>query len=210
MMDIDISRIKGLIFDLDGTLADTMPLHLEAWNEVGEKYGLSLSHEEHIKFAGMSTEDIVNIQADKQGVSADAKAFSEQKDKVFLEEKLDDVKPIPVVPDFLYSLHNKFPMAVGTGSQRITAEKIIDNLNVNKYIEGLVTADDVENHKPAPDTFLSCAEIIDIAPENCLVFEDGELGMQSAKTGGMQAINITKTSDKKLRDLLTSLENLKK
>lgn len=205
-MNIDTSKIKGLIFDMDGTLADTMPLHLEVWNEVGAKYGLSLSHDEHLKLAGMPTEHIVSMLAKEKGLNIDAKEFTKQKEHLFLNEKLANVQPIPIVADFVYSLQGKFPMAVGTGSQRGTAEKVIHYLKMENYINALVSADDVENHKPAPDTFLACAEKIGIAPENCLVFEDANLGMQSARNGGMQAINITETPKETMLSLLEELK----
>lgn len=207
-MNIDIAKIKGLIFDLDGTLADTMPLHLEAWNEIGEKHGLFLSHEDHLKYAGMPTKMITEKLAKEKGIEVDSDEFTRQKETLFTTQKLQKVQPIKAVLAFLHNLDGKLPMAIGTGSNRATALKVVTTLQVADYVKAVVTAEDVTNHKPAPDTFLMCAEKIGIAPENCLVFEDANLGMQAALTGGMQAINITEESDDFLAALLKELEQL--
>lgn len=207
-LNLDVSKIKGLIFDLDGTLADTMPLHLEAWNEVGKPYGLQLSQEDHLRYAGMPTLHITELLAKQNGISLDARKFVEAKEILFSEVKLPQVKPIAPVAAFLYELQEKMPMAIGTGSTMDIATKLVQFLDVAKYVKTIVSADDVEKHKPAPDTFLACAERIGISPENCLVFEDAQLGMEAAKAGGMQAINIMETSDEDMAGLLVHLKKV--
>ncbi len=205
-MNLDRTKIRGFIFDLDGTLADTMPLHLQAWNEIGKQYNLSLSHEEHLRYAGMPTQKIVEMQAEKQGLKVDSGEFMKQKESFFVKELLPKVTPMATVFPFLKDLHGQYPSAIGTGSNFKTASKVVDYLQVEEYIKGLVTADDVENHKPFPDTFLACAEKIGIAPEHCLVFEDAGLGMQAAKNAGMQAINITEETDADMLELFEYLQ----
>lgn len=206
-MNLELKKIKGFIFDLDGTLADTMPLHLEAWNELGNPLGLELSHEDHLRYAGMPTVAIAKKLAKERNIPLNAAEFVAKKEILFTKHKLPQVKIMQSVAPFLYDLQGKIPMAVGTGSTRETAQKVIDYLKVETYIKALVSADDVANHKPAPDTFLACAEQIKVAPENCLVFEDANLGMQAAKAGGMQAVNITEHSNEAMAKLLAELKN---
>ncbi len=158
MKNLDIKKIKGFIFDLDGTLADTMPLHLQAWQKIGEQYDLLLSHQEHLNYAGMPTEKIVAMLARQKGINIDAIKFTRQKEAFFVNKLLPKVKPMPTVIPFLKDLNKEYPSAVGTGSNRKTATQVISYLGIEKYIKGLITADDVENHKPAPDTFLACAK----------------------------------------------------
>ncbi len=157
-MNLDIATIKGLIFDLDGTLADTMPLHFDAWNDLGKPIGMELSRAQHLELAGMPTIEIAKKLAKERKIDLDATAFVAKKEKMFTEVKLPQVKPISSIVAFLYELHGKVPMAIGTGSTLETAREILSYLKVEPYIEALVTADEIVNHKPAPDTFLTCAE----------------------------------------------------
>ncbi len=203
---MDTKQIKGLIFDLDGTLADTMPLHFDAWNDLGKPIGMELSHEQHLELAGMPTIEIAKKLAKERNIELDAAAFVAKKEKMFMEAKLPQVQPIASVVAFLYELHGKMPMAIGTGSTLETAEKVLSYLKITPYVQALVTADEVANHKPAPDTFLTCAEKLGIAPESCLVFEDANLGMEAAKNAGMQAVNILEETDETMNDLLNELK----
>ncbi len=205
-MNLDTKRIKGLIFDLDGTLADTMPLHFDAWNDLGKPIGMELSHEQHLELAGMPTIAIARKLAEERNIELDAAKFVAKKEEMFTKVKLPQVQPIASVVSFLYELHHKMPMAIGTGSTLETAREILSYLKVESYIQALVTADEIANHKPAPDTFLACAKKIGIAPENCLVFEDANLGMEAARKAGMQAVNILEETDEAMADLLNKLK----
>lgn len=206
MKNLDISKIKGLIFDLDGTLADTMSLHLEAFNQEAKKTGIVLTPENHQRYAGMPTLTTVELLAKEQGLDIDAVAFTEEKERIFLEEKLPNVKPVEGVMAFVTELKGKYPVAVGTGGTRYIANKTLQYIGMEEYQSLMITADDVQNHKPAPDTFVRAAELINIAPENCLVFEDAVLGIEAAYAGNMQAINILNYSKEELSVLLKKLQ----
>lgn len=206
MKNLDISKIKGLIFDLDGTLADTMPLHLEAFNQEAKKIGLVLTQENHQRYAGMPTLTTVELLAKEQNIDIDAVAFTNKKEHIFLEEKLPTVKPIAEVMAFVTELKGKYPVAVGTGGTRDIANKTLQYIGMEAYQSLTITADDVQNHKPAPDTFIEAAKLIDIAPENCLVFEDAVLGIEAANAANMQAINILNHTKEELEELLKKLQ----
>lgn len=204
---LDTHKIKGLIFDLDGTLADTMSLHLEAWNEVGSKYGLALSAQDNQDTAGMPTVEIVKLFNKKRNLSINPVQFMEEKENCFINNKLPNIKPIAAVAQFVYDLHGNYPMAIGTGSNKELADKVLNTLSMTKYFKSVATADDVQNHKPAPDTFLKAAKDMGIAPENCVVFEDSKLGIKAALDGGMQAVDILETTDEELLSLLKELKS---
>lgn len=189
-MKLDIDKnAKGLIFDMDGTLADTMPLHFEAWKITAEEHGFNYSEDHFYKTAGMPTWKIVQVINENLGLNIDPEIFSKRKEQVFLE-LLTDVNPIGPVVDLVYKYHNKLPMSIGTGGKRGIALLTVKMIGLDKYLDIIVAADDVKNHKPAPDTFLECARLMGVGPAMCQVFEDGEMGLKAADAAGMIATDI--------------------
>ncbi|MEA1896196.1 MAG: beta-phosphoglucomutase family hydrolase [Bacteroidota bacterium] len=184
--------IEGLIFDLDGTLADNMPLHFQAWSNACSSYDLPCVLEEMLKYAGLSTYKIALEVFKKYKGNHNPKLAKELAEKKISEyDKLHDLtKPFPEVVNIVYKYYNKLPMAVGTGGIRAAAKKTLELLDLTKYFVAVVAAEDVENHKPEPDTFLKCAEFMKVDPANCLVFEDGDRGVEAAKRAGMQVVDI--------------------
>ncbi len=183
---------RGLIFDLDGTLADTMGLHVSAWEIAGRHFGVDIDGSEIYKLAGIPTQPIVEIFNERYGWSLDPVAFEEKKDEAYLQVKEDagQIKPVQRVLDIAHAHRDVLPMAVGTGSIREDAEMALSDMGITSWFRGLVTADDVERPKPDPETFVRCAEIIDIDPQYCQVFEDGPKGIEAALSAGMVALNI--------------------
>lgn len=184
--------IDGLIFDLDGTLADNMPLHFQAWHTACSSFDLPCIHEEMMKYAGLSTYKIAREVFKKYKGNHDPKLARELAEKKISEyDKIhDSTKPIQEIVNIVYQYFNKLPMAVGTGGIRAAAIKTIELLDLTKYFVAVVAAEDVENHKPEPDTFLKCAELMNVDPAKCLVFEDGDRGVEAARRAGMQVIDI--------------------
>lgn len=181
---------KAFIFDLDGTLADTMPLHFDAWVKAAKIMNLEFSLDFLKSCAGMPSSKIINLLNEKNNRTIDPQKFSDMKEEFFTKE-MHKVKEISAVTDLVYKYHGKIPMAVGTGGKRDIASETMQFLGLDKYIPILVSADDVENHKPEPDTFLKCAQLMGISPENCQVFEDAVLGFQAAKAAGMKVTDVT-------------------
>lgn len=189
-MNITINAdIKALIFDVDGTLADSMPVHLESWKEVGEAYGFYYTREDLERYAGMSGQEIVGVISDKFGLQLDPDKIVEEKEAAFLKN-LDQVKPIHPVVRLLEDYQGRLPLAAGTGGFRRVATQILDSIGVLDKIDTLVAADDVKKHKPHPDTFLMCAELLGVPPQYCMVFEDAELGFQAARNAGMHVVDV--------------------
>ncbi|MFA9372458.1 MAG: HAD family hydrolase [Labilibaculum antarcticum] len=191
MKTIDIfPTTKAFIFDLDGTLADTMPLHYDAWVKTAEIMNLEFSLDFLKSCAGMPSSKIIDLLNEKNNRTIDPQKFSDMKEEFFAKE-MHKIKEITAVTDLVYKYHGKIPMAVGTGGKRNIAAETLQILGLDKYIPILVSADDVENHKPEPETFLKCAELMGIRPENCQVFEDATLGFQAAKAAGMKVTDVT-------------------
>ena len=182
-------RAKALIFDLDGTLVDSMPLHYEAWKDVCAIKGLSFSEEEFYSLAGVPTDRISEILNERHGTDFEPKAVSNLKEETYLK-KIDKLQPIKPVFELAKKYHGKLPMAIGTGSPGRHSWEAVRTLGLDKYFDILVSKNDVKEGKPNPETFLKCAKAMDISPEYCQVFEDGDPGLQAAKTAGMIATDI--------------------
>jgi len=182
---------KGLIFDLDGTLADTMPIHFIAWKNAAARYGIDFTTELFAQLAGIPLYPTVEKLNQIFGKNIDPKEMGDLKEAEF-EENMYQTPEIKIVTDLVRTYHGKIPMAVGTGGARRLALKTLEIIGLQNYFEVLVTSEDVSHFKPNPETFVKCAELMDVAPTDCEVFEDGILGIQAAKAAGMMVVDVTK------------------
>lgn len=180
---------KGLIFDIDGTLVDSMPVHLKACQITCQKRGFDFPEDLLYRAAGMPTEKVFNLLIDQLGLDFDGEELAKEKDDIYMRLG-HEIKPIQPVVDIVFNMSGVVPMSLGTGANRAMAELNIASIGLDKHFDILVCAEDVSNHKPFPDTFLKCAELMDVAPEFCQVFEDGDLGLQAATKAGMISTDI--------------------
>ena len=189
MFKID-DDVRALIFDIDGTLADTMPVHYKAWQTVCEKVGFDYPETVFYELAGIPTVKIVPILNERFGLSFDDNTIRE-KESAFIN-LISEVKPIKPVMDIAERYKGKMPISCGTGGRRDLVLMTLKAIGFEDFFDIIVASEDVGNHKPFPDTFLKCAELMKVNPEDCLVFEDGELGIEAAKRAGMKCIDITR------------------
>lgn len=183
---------KGVIFDCDGTLVDSMPLHLDAWRVVLERHGfkpLDFTWAMHVASAGMPGVAIVNELNEKFGMSMNGAQVEADKVVWYLanHEKVSEIKP---VVDYARANHGKIPMAVASGSDRKIVILSLEALGIDHLFDHVITPELVAKGKPAPDMFLLAAKLMGVEPKDCLVFEDGHLGMQAAEAAGMAAVFI--------------------
>ncbi|MCG8476311.1 MAG: beta-phosphoglucomutase family hydrolase [Cytophagales bacterium] len=182
---------EGLIFDLDGTLVDSMARHYDAWLQLGEKYGFTFPEEWLFELAGTPNKRIAEILNERLGIDLDPARIDKEEVEIYhrMQKEMNVIEPVvEVVKEY----HEKLPMTVGTGSIRLSAEHTLEGANLDGYFSGMVTASEVTCPKPAPETFLKCAELMDVPASKCLVFEDSELGIQAAKDAGMQFVDVRK------------------
>ena len=192
VMQYDIKPgVKGLIFDLDGTLVDSMPLHFDGWEKACDRFGAKIDPAFLRLHTGSPGWAIAAAIIEKSGL--EGKVTVEQIMKVKLEEFYRTqhlIKPIEPVAEIVRKYFGKLPMAVGTGGHREAVERTLEVTGMKKYFNIIITANDVQQHKPHPETFLKCAKLMKIDSEFIEVFEDGDLGIEAAKRAGMIATDV--------------------
>lgn len=179
----------GLIFDCDGTLADTMPLHFLAWRKTMAAHGVAFDEDRFYAMAGQPTVKIIQVLLSEQGRPGDPQAIAQEKETAFLE-LLPQVQPVAPVMEVARAYRGRLPMGVGSGSNRGVVQQILEKLGVGDWFDAVVGAEDTDRHKPEPDVFLEVARRIGVAPPSCLVYEDADLGVQAAQRAGMGCCDI--------------------
>ena len=186
------SHIKGLIFDLDGTLADTMPTHIDAWIAAGKEYGADITGQMIDDRAGTPTIQVVEDLNQTYGWDIDPYTFRDRRNEIYhtMKKKAGPIQPIQEIVEIAKSNHKVRPMGVGTGSIRSNASLALRELGITEWFDIIVTADDVDQPKPHPETFLRSVEHFGLQPHECLVYEDSPVGIKAARDGGIHAVNI--------------------
>ena len=180
---------KGIIFDCDGTLADTMPLHWKAWREITRRHKLHFPEERFYALGGVPSRDILKMLGQEQGVSVDHIAVSHEKELHYLT-MLHEVEPIHTVVEVARANYGKIPLAVASGGNKPIIEQVLTHLGIRQLFAAIVTSEDVVNQKPAPDIFLEAARRIGVPPQFCRAYEDTDLGLQAIRAAGMDAVDV--------------------
>jgi HAD superfamily hydrolase (TIGR01509 family) len=194
MLEIPDYPFQAYIFDCDGTLVDSMPLHYIAWVEALKQHDAPFEFTEEVFYAhaGIKEQDVVKILNAQHGTNIDPVSVDELKMEIF-RRRIPEVQPVPPVAEFAKSLEGRFPMAVASGSEEPTVRGCLEATGLIHLFETIITPKLVKHGKPAPDMFLLAAERMGIAPSECLVLEDGNSGLEAAKAAGMQAVFIPRT-----------------
>ena len=180
---------RGLIFDCDGTLVDSMPLHWRAWNTVCQRHGIDFAEERFYAMGGVPSKKILGMLKTEQGLDFDPAQVSREKEEAYLP-LMREVKLIEPVAEIARAHHGKTPLAVATGGRTQFIRPLLEGLGVIDWFDALVTSDDVENPKPAPDTFLKAAALMGVPAEDCRAYEDTDLGMEAIRAAGMEAVDV--------------------
>ncbi len=186
--------IKGFIFDLDGVITDTAELHYNAWKKLADDVGWQFDREVNEKLRGISRMDSINIIKDHNGVTIDDGKLAELatlKNDIYVAS-LDDMTPKDYLPGAqeLLNLLRREGFLVALGSASRNAVKVLQQLEANKYFDIIGDGNSVSKSKPAPDIFLFSANALDLKPEECIVYEDAESGIDAAKAGGFHSVGI--------------------
>ena len=189
MPDILSTPPSALIFDFDGTLANTMPLHWRAWQIVTARHGLKFAEDRFYSMGGIPSREILRMLAKEQGVKIDHLAVALEKEEAYLP-LIPQVEPIHTVATIARENFGKLPMAIASGGTHKVIEQVLEHLDMRKWFKTIVTSEDVTNQKPAPDIFLEAARRLGVAPASCRAYEDTDLGLMAIRAAGMEAIDV--------------------
>lgn len=183
--------IRGLIFDCDGTLSDSMDLHIASWKKAFDSFGASFDLAFLAPLNGMREIDIVELYNRTFGTRLDGRTLVSEKHR-FLLTGLDLIRPVESVIRLVMENYGQRPMCVVSGSTEAFVLGTLNRLGISDRFVTVLTADDPFPPKPAPDLFLEAARHMKVPPEYCLVFEDGALGIEGAHQAGMLAFDVNR------------------
>lgn len=181
---------KALLFDVDGTLADNMNAHKAAYVETAREHGILLDPNIIDETAGWPTVSVADEISNRYGVKLDRYEFAKRKSSIFIEQYIQKTKPVDYVRQVLYDFVDIRKIGIVSGGTRSTLNITLEVIDVIGKFETLVCAGDTAEGKPSPQPFLLAAQHLQIDPKDCLVFEDGEPGVQGAISAGMSWVRI--------------------
>ena len=182
---------KAVIWDLDGVIADTAPFHFQAWREVVESRGRGYTEKDFQHGFGLRNDDILRYLFGDL-TSEEIETLSKKKEDIFRARIKDNIKALPGVLRLLEILRKEgFGIALVSSAPIENIELVLSSLDVGKYFDCIISADDVTKGKPDPQGFLLAAKRLGMEPNQCLVIEDATAGVQAAKAAGMKCIAVT-------------------
>lgn len=181
---------RAYLFDCDGTIADSMPLHYVAWcRALAEWNCYGLSEDLFYAWGGLPVDEIISKLNQKDCLEMPAADVAKRREELFFE-MLPQLEPVPEVLEHIEAKHGAIPLAVVSGSTRQSVIASLTALDLLDHFDVLVCAGDYRRSKPHPDAFLVAASRLGISPEDCLVFEDSDLGVRAARTAGMESVKV--------------------
>lgn len=181
--------MDALIFDCDGTLADTMPAHYRAWLEILRPHGIAFPEDRFYSLGGMPTGKILERLFADVGKVPDVEGLTRKKEAAFIEQ-MGEIRPIEKVVEVARRARGKAAMAVASGGHRHMVEMTLRQIGILDWFPVIVAAEDTTRHKPEPDVFLEAARRLGVAPVQCTVYEDTDLGIEAARRAGMRWVDV--------------------
>lgn len=182
-------EFHAYLFDCDGTIADSMPLHYVAWREALAAWNCGFSEDLFYAWAGFAVAKIISLLNEKHGLNMPAEEVERRKEELYLKA-LPNLRPVPEILEHIDLQYGRIPLAVVSGSTRESVSASLRSLHLLDKFETLVCAGDYVKGKPHPEAFLIAASRLNVKPEGCLVFEDGDLGIAAAKAAGMASVKV--------------------
>jgi HAD superfamily hydrolase (TIGR01509 family) len=182
---------KAYLFDCDGTIADSMPLHYVAWSRALAERGCEFSEDLFYAWGGMSVAEIISALNERRGLCMPVADVARRKEELYFEN-LPQLRAVPEVLEHIEASYGRIPFAVVSGSTRESVTASLTALHLLDKFETLVCAGDYVKSKPDPEPFLIAARRLGVAPEECLVFEDADMGIEAATAAGMASVKVAK------------------
>lgn len=188
-LELPTGLFRAYLFDCDGTIVDSMPLHYKAWKKSLAEYGGAYEEDLFYAWGGRPIREIIRLLNEMQGLDMPVEEVAERKDALY-HQLLPALQPIPEVIEHIAAQHGHIPLAVVSGSRRSSVTASLNAVNLLDKFDTLVCAEDYQRGKPAPDGFLLAAARLGVAPADCLVFEDTDLGIEAATAAGMVSVKV--------------------
>jgi HAD superfamily hydrolase (TIGR01509 family) len=188
-LQIPAGTFRAYLFDCDGTVVDSMPLHYIAWKTSLAEYNCVYEEKLFYAWGGRPIREIIGLLNNMQSLNMPVNEVAEKKEEIYLS-LLPQLKAIPEVIEHIDAQHGRIPFAVVSGSRRNSVVGSLSALGLLDKFDTLVCAEDYKCGKPAPDAFLLAAERLGVAPSECLVFEDTDLGIEAATAAGMLSVKV--------------------
>jgi HAD superfamily hydrolase (TIGR01509 family) len=188
-LELPAGDFRAYLFDCDGTIVDSMPLHYIAWKTAFAEWNCPFPEDLFYSWGGKPTREIVATLNQMHGLQMPVDALADHKEELYFA-LLPQLKGIPEVIELIKAEQGRIPFAVVSGGRRNSVTKALDALHLTDRFATIVSSEEYVNSKPAPDGFLLAAERLGVAPEDCLVFEDTDLGINAAIAAGMKWVRI--------------------
>lgn len=188
-LQLPAGNFRAYLFDCDGTIVDSMPLHYIAWKKALGECNCPFDEEIFYAWGGRPVEEILSALNRMHGLAMPVEAVSERKEKLYYD-LLPQLTPVSEVLEHIHDQHGRIPFAVVSGSSRESVVKSLTITHLLDKFDTIVASEDYKNSKPAPDAFLLAAERLGVAPADCLVFEDTQFGLQAAAAAGMACVRV--------------------
>jgi HAD superfamily hydrolase (TIGR01509 family) len=193
-LEISDRQFGGYIFDCDGTIADTMPLHFVAWTKAMRDLGGVFPEDLFYSLGGTPAIVIVGMLNEKYGLSMDPAQTVRCKEDYYLQ-MIAEVKPIEPVLAIARKMHGLVPLSIASGGHREVVLATLRALGIESLFTAIVCAEDYVNGKPSPDPFLKAAVLMGVAADECVVFEDTAIGIEAAKAAGMDWVLVPSVAE---------------
>jgi len=188
-LQLPAGNFDAYLFDCDGTIVDSMPLHYKAWKQILGEWNCEFSEERFYAWGGMPIVEIISTLNKEYGLSMPVETLAARKESLYFE-LLPELKPVPEVVEHIFDQHGKIPLAVVSGSTRDSVVASLTALKLLDRFDALVCAGEYRNSKPHPEAFLLAAEKLGVHPNACLVFEDTDMGIEAATAAGMKSARV--------------------
>jgi len=182
-------KFEAYLFDCDGTIVDSMPLHYRAWKKALGEWGCEFSERLFYDWGGLPVAEVISTLNRQQGLQMPVEKVEHRKESLYYE-LLPQLQAVPEVLEQIEARQGQIPFGVVSGSRRESVVASLTVVNLLNRFQTLVCAGEYQKSKPDPEAFLMAAEHLQVKPEACLVFEDTEMGIQAARAGGMSWVKV--------------------
>ncbi len=196
-LKLPAGTFRAYLFDCDGTIVDSMPLHYIAWKKALSEWGCTFDEDLFYAWGGKPAREIISDLNEMNGLNMPVESLAEHKENLYFE-LLPQLQVIPEVLEIIQAQHGQIPFAVVSGGRRNSVVSSLTTVGLLDKFETIVGSEDYTNSKPAPDAFLIAAARLGVAPEGCLAFEDTDMGVQAITAAGMAFVKVPSPQERSL------------